>query len=141
MVVSNNKSMTMINAGEWLAILIAIPDMAVQRGAHCLMEHIQGYTGSHWMPPLGECLHRITPAAAMVYEFVENTQNTNTIQLLASNYGTFQSLVVYENFNPKMGPLLSSLIHQARLELESSATFLAIKRFQRTKSGKVFKLA
>jgi hypothetical protein len=28
-------------------------DAAVQRGAHCLMEHVQGFTQSHWMPPSG----------------------------------------------------------------------------------------
>jgi hypothetical protein len=42
---------------------------------------IQGFTQSHWMPPLGECLRRIAPAAAMVDEFVETTQNTNKTQL------------------------------------------------------------
>jgi hypothetical protein len=26
-------------------------DATVQRNAHCPMEHIRGYTGSHWMPP------------------------------------------------------------------------------------------
>jgi len=41
------------------------------------------------MLPLGECLRRITPAATMVDEFVENTLNTNKTQLLPSNYGTF----------------------------------------------------
>ena len=40
------------------------------------MEHIQGFTQSHWMPPPVECLRRITPAAAMVKEFESNTQNT-----------------------------------------------------------------
>jgi hypothetical protein len=67
------------------------------------------------MPPLGECLCciGIAPTAAMVDEFVENTQNTNKTQLLASNYGTFRSLVVTENFNPNMDPLLSSLMQQA----------------------------
>jgi hypothetical protein len=61
------------------------------------MEHIQGFTRSHWMPPSGECLHRIALAAAMVKEFESNTQNTNKTQLLTSttsNYDTFQSLVV-----------------------------------------------
>jgi hypothetical protein len=53
------------------------------------MKHIWGFTRSHWMPPSGECLHRIAPAAAMVNEFVETTQNTNKTQLLASNYGAF----------------------------------------------------
>jgi hypothetical protein len=33
------------------------------------MEHIQGFTRSHWMPPLVKCLRRITPAATMVKEF------------------------------------------------------------------------
>jgi hypothetical protein len=77
------------------------------------MEHIQGFTRNYWMLPPGECLCRIAPAAALVDEFVETTQNTNKTQLLASNYSTFRSLVVYENFNPKIDPLLSSLIHHA----------------------------
>jgi hypothetical protein len=42
---------------------------AVRRGAHRPMEHIQGFTRSHWMPPLGECLPCIAPTAAMVNEF------------------------------------------------------------------------
>jgi hypothetical protein len=41
------------------------------------------------MLPAGECLRHIAPAATMVDEFVETTQNTNKTQLLASNYGTF----------------------------------------------------
>jgi hypothetical protein len=64
-------------------------DAAVQRGAHRPMKHIRGFTRSHWMPPSGECLHRIAPAAAMVNKFVETTQNTNKTQLLSSNYSTF----------------------------------------------------
>ncbi len=31
---------------------------------HCLMQHVQGYLGSHWTPPLGNYLLRIAPAAA-----------------------------------------------------------------------------
>ncbi len=38
--------------------------VAVQYEAHCLMQHVQGYTGSHWMPPLGDYLLSIAPAAA-----------------------------------------------------------------------------
>jgi hypothetical protein len=64
-------------------------DAAVRRGAHRSMEHIQGFTRSHWMPPLGKCLRHIALEAAMVNKFVETTQNTNKTQLLASNYGTF----------------------------------------------------
>ncbi len=33
------------------------------------MEHIQGFTHSHWMPPSGECLCSIAPLAAMVIDF------------------------------------------------------------------------
>ena len=48
-------------------------DVAIQQGAHRLIEHIQGFTWSHWMPPSGECLRRIAPASAMVDGFVETT--------------------------------------------------------------------
>jgi hypothetical protein len=54
---------------------------AVQRGAHRPIEHIQGFTRSHWMPPSVECSHRIAQAAAMVNKFVETTKNTNKTQL------------------------------------------------------------
>ena len=117
---------------------------AVWHGAHRPIDHIQGFTQSHWMSPSVECLHRIAPAAAMVEEFESNTQNTNETQLSASSYGTFRSLVVCENFNPKTDPLLSSSMRWAwckcempGLELKSSAKYLAIKRCQRTKFGKV----
>jgi hypothetical protein len=33
------------------------------------MEHIQGFTQIHWMPPSGECSHCIALAAAMVDNF------------------------------------------------------------------------
>jgi len=77
---------------------------AVRREAHRPMNHIQGFTRSHWMPPSGKCLRRIAPAAVMVDEFVETTQNTNKPQLLASNYGTFRALVNSENFIPQNRP-------------------------------------
>jgi len=44
-------------------------DAAVRREVHRPMEHIQGFTQSQWMPPSGECLRRIAPAAAMVDDF------------------------------------------------------------------------
>jgi hypothetical protein len=59
---------------------------AVRCRAYHPMEHIRGFTRSHWMPPSVECLRRITLSAAMVKEFETNTQNTNKAQLLASNY-------------------------------------------------------
>ena len=79
-------------------------DAVVQHGVHCPIEHVQGFTWSHWMPPSGECLRRIAPAAVMVDEFVETTLNSNKTQILPSNYGTFRSLVVCENFVPQNGP-------------------------------------
>jgi hypothetical protein len=33
------------------------------------MKHNQDFTRSQWMPPSGECLHRIAAAAAMVDDF------------------------------------------------------------------------
>jgi len=79
-------------------------DAAVRCGAHPPMEHIPGFTRSHCMPPLGEFLHRITPAATMVNKFVENTLNTNKTQLLTSNNSTFRALVISENSIPQNGP-------------------------------------
>jgi hypothetical protein len=35
-------------------------------GAYCLMQHDQGFTGSHWTPPSGDYSLRISPAAARV---------------------------------------------------------------------------
>jgi hypothetical protein len=56
--------------------------------ASCEMARLE-LESCHWMPQLGNCLCRIAPAAAMVNEFIETTQNTNKTQLEASNYGTF----------------------------------------------------
>jgi hypothetical protein len=33
-------------------------------GVHCLMQHVQGYSRSHWTPPLGNYLLRNAPAAS-----------------------------------------------------------------------------
>ncbi len=46
-------------------------DAAVQCGAHCPIEHVQGFTRS------------------LVDKFVETTLNTNKTQLLPSNCGLF----------------------------------------------------
>jgi hypothetical protein len=35
----------------------------VQYKEHCPMQQVQGYTGGHWMPPLGNYLLRIAPVA------------------------------------------------------------------------------
>jgi hypothetical protein len=57
-------------------------DAAVRRRAHRPIEHIQGFTWSHWMPPSGECLRQTASAAAIVGQFLETTLNTNKTQLL-----------------------------------------------------------
>jgi len=82
----------------------------VQHRAHRPVEHIQDFTWSHWMPPLFKCLRRIAPAAAMVNKFEWNTQNTTQKLILASNYGTVWSLVVYENLGTQNGPSTHQLI-------------------------------
>jgi hypothetical protein len=79
-------------------------EAAVQCGVHRLMEHIPGFTRSHWMPLSGECLRCIAPATVMVDEFVETTLNTNKTQLLPSNYGAFRALIISENFIPQNEP-------------------------------------
>jgi hypothetical protein len=78
-------------------------DAAVCRRAHRSMEHIQGFTWSHWMPPSSECLRPTTPAAAMSNQFVETTLYMNKTQLLPSNYSTFliARVVVCDNFVPQ----------------------------------------
>jgi hypothetical protein len=44
-------------------------DAAVQCKMHRPMEHIPGFTRSHWMLPSGKCLHCIALAAAKVIDF------------------------------------------------------------------------
>ncbi len=141
--VSNNKKCRRITGN-----FDCHADAAVRRGVHCPIEHIQGFTGSHWMPPLGMCLRHIASAAAMIDGFVETTLNTTKTQLLHSNYGTFWSLVVCLIFKPETDHLLSLSMRQAlikcetpRLELKSLRSFLAIKHWQGTKSKTHIKLA
>ena len=146
MVVGDNKSTTTKNAGKSMAILIA---MAMQRYD---AGHIARWSTSRASLEATGCHHRasactVSPRRPPWSKNLNQTQKTldNKTQLLASN-GTFQLLDVCENFNPKTNPLLSSSMQQAwckyetpRLELESSATFIVIKRCHWTKIGKVNK--
>ena len=68
------------------------------------MEHIWGFAQSYWMPPLVKCLSRIELAVAMVIDFEWNIQTTNKTQLLSSNYDTFWSLIIRDNFVPQKEP-------------------------------------
>jgi hypothetical protein len=52
----------------------------------------------------GKCLRSIAPAAVMVDELVENTQNTTKKLFSASNLRYNQPLVVYEILIPQNGP-------------------------------------
>ena len=88
MVVANNKINDIKKCRQIDGNFDCHADVVTRRGAHRPMEHIQGFTRIHWMPPLSECLRHITPAVAMVDKFVEISQNTKKTQLLASNYGT-----------------------------------------------------
>ena len=82
------KSVTTKNAGKLLAILIAMQMWWYDIG------HIDQWSTSRASLEATGCCHW----------FEWNTQNTNKTQLLASNYGTNQSLVVCENFIHQNGP-------------------------------------
>jgi hypothetical protein len=60
----DNKKCRQINGN-----LDCLGNASVQRGVHCLMEHIRGFSQSHWIPPSVECLCRIALAAIMVNDF------------------------------------------------------------------------
>jgi hypothetical protein len=38
--------------------------LPVQYKVHCPMQHVQSYSGSHWMPPTGDYLLCIAPVVA-----------------------------------------------------------------------------
>jgi hypothetical protein len=48
---------------------------------HCLMQHVQGYLGSHWTPPLVNYSLRVAPAATRATG--KQQQSTNSPTLLA----------------------------------------------------------
>ena len=74
MVGGNNESTTTKNIGRIAGDFDCHADAAVRRGAHRPIEHVQGFTGSHWMPPSGKFLRCNALVAAMVNEFIETTQ-------------------------------------------------------------------
>ena len=59
-------------------------DAVVRCGAHRPMKHNQGFTQSQWMPPLGECSHRIAAAAAIVDDFGQKHKTLTKNLFLAS---------------------------------------------------------
>ncbi len=77
-------------------------DTAVQCRAHCPMERINGFMQSHWMPPLGKCLHCIAPAAAMFDDFEWNKKKLtkHNFYLAFSQYTDAEKL---DNFKTRQG--------------------------------------
>jgi hypothetical protein len=69
MVVANNEIDDTKKCRQIAGIFDGHADAGVQCTTHCPMEHIPGFTRSHWMLPLGKCLHRIAPTAAKVIDF------------------------------------------------------------------------
>jgi hypothetical protein len=69
-----------------------------QHRRHCLMGHVQGYSGSHWMPPSGDYSLRIIPAAARA------TANKTTTKKCTKKTGHFDgrggALVQYPVHRP-----------------------------------------
>jgi hypothetical protein len=113
-------------------------DAAVQCGSHRPMEHIQGFTRSHWMLPLGKCLCRIAPAAVMVDKLVENTQNTNKKLFSASNLRYNQPLGVCDKFIPQNGP--STQLIDVTSCIEKSNAAIAAEELSIVKQQKFKKL-
>jgi hypothetical protein len=58
------KSLTTIKCPLSASCFDGHGGLSVQYELHLPIEHIQGYTGSHWAPPLGNYLLCIPPAAA-----------------------------------------------------------------------------
>ena len=137
MVVGNNES-TKMQANHWQFRLLCRCGGTTRDTLP--MEHIQGFTWSRWMQPLGKCPSSIAPAAAMANKFEGNTQNTTfSLQLWYILIASCFMRISY----PKMDPLFSSLMRPVLLNCETPQfeqkslwTFLAIKRCQGTKRKK-----
>jgi hypothetical protein len=71
---NQNRRQQRMNAPPSRAILMAIE-------AHRPMQHDRGFTGSHWTPPSGNYLLRITPSAARAA--INSTMMQHVLTLLA----------------------------------------------------------
>ena len=97
--IGNNK-----NSGKSLVILIAM------RMRRCAVGCIARWSTSRAsLGATGGSRHRVSACAVSPRRppwstNLLTTQNTTKTQLLASNYGTFWLLFVYENFIPQNGP-------------------------------------
>ncbi len=139
-------------AGKSMAISIA---MVMQRYD---VGHITRWSTFRASLEATGCCHRLSACAVSPQQppWSKNSNQTHktltkhNFQLATTVHFDRKSCCFWE-FNPKSDPLLSSLslmrwvlsciCETLWLELESSAKFLAIKSCQRTKIGKVIKLA
>jgi len=107
------------NAGKFAGDFDCHKDAAVRCRAHCPMEHIQRFTQSHWMLPLGKkCLHRVAPVTATVIEISgKHKKYYQDTTFRVSNYVTYHSLVFYENFIPQNGPSTQLIDATSRIKV------------------------
>ncbi len=140
MVVGNNKLTATKNAGKSMVISIAMAMDRYDAG------RITRWSTSRASFEATGCHHRLSACAVLPRRlpWLTNSNKLNkTLKkhnfYLATTVHFDRYVVVCDNFNPLTDPLLSSLMHRAsfkcetpQLELESSATFLAIKRCQQT---------
>jgi hypothetical protein len=73
------------------------------------------------MLPLGKCLRCIAPAAIMVNELAENTQNNNKKQFSARNLWYNQPLIVCENLIPQNGPSTQLIVETSYVKMGNAA--------------------
>jgi hypothetical protein len=74
-------------------------DTAVQCRAHCLMEHIQDFTKSHWKLPSSQCLCRIALVVTITNNFDCKHTNLTKHNFFLATYGTI-NCKSHENFIP-----------------------------------------
>jgi hypothetical protein len=71
----------------------------VQYEAHCPMQHVQGYTKSHWTLPSGNYLLRIAPAATRE---TANKTMTKTYTHFAGHFNGHGNVPVHYGMHPPM---------------------------------------
>ena len=149
MVVGDNELTTTKNADKLLAIWIAMqmwrydPGRITQWSTSRASMEVEATGCCHWASTRIPSPWRLPWSMILV----ENTKHKQKTIFSKLTYSTPNAKVVRISY-PKLDPLLSSLMWQAslkcempQLELKSSEKFLAIKRCERTKIGKVSNLA
>jgi hypothetical protein len=144
MVVANNEIDVTKNAGKSTMI------STTMRMRWCDAGRITRWSTSRASLEATGCRHRASARIAPPRRPPWSTTSNKTHKTLTKHNFKLANTVHFERYllvrisYPKTDPLLSSSMRQAllkcetpRLELKSSRSFLAIKRFQRTKSKKL----